>query len=160
MYQFLLNLWVYNRVTEEQIQNYVTKGFITEQESNQILATPQVAEQGLFYFVLPFLFYKVIVDLKKEKGGNMIVYKINKGINKDGMVEKAKVSVYKDSEIIRKVDIKVGKELVVKPINKQKLKHRDRRVIITKFLEDKVAVKFVDTKRNGKVDIEDLDELV
>jgi len=42
MYQFLLNLWVMNRISEANIQNAVTKGFITQEEANAILATPKI----------------------------------------------------------------------------------------------------------------------
>lgn len=41
MYQFLLNMWIFGNVTEQQINNYVTKGFITRKEADQILATPK-----------------------------------------------------------------------------------------------------------------------
>jgi len=41
MYAFLLNMWMMNRVTESFLQAQVTKGFITEEELNMILATPQ-----------------------------------------------------------------------------------------------------------------------
>lgn len=41
MYQFILNMWIWRRVTEENIRSYTTKGFITDQEATQILATPQ-----------------------------------------------------------------------------------------------------------------------
>ncbi|CAM4014876.1 hypothetical protein P9223_06825 [Geobacillus stearothermophilus] len=41
MYQFLLNLWIMNRITETNIQNAVNKGFITQEEANTILATPK-----------------------------------------------------------------------------------------------------------------------
>lgn len=44
MYPFLLNLWVFCRVTEEELQVIVDKGFITQQEMNQIVATPQACE--------------------------------------------------------------------------------------------------------------------
>lgn len=44
MYQFILNMWVWRRVTEQQINSYAAKGFITEQEAQQILVTPQDAE--------------------------------------------------------------------------------------------------------------------
>jgi hypothetical protein len=40
-YPFLLNMWVMSRVTETQINSYVVKGFITQEEANMILATPQ-----------------------------------------------------------------------------------------------------------------------
>ncbi|WP_226085637.1 hypothetical protein [Mesobacillus sp. S13] len=41
MYGFLLNMWIMGRVTETQINNYVGKGFITQEEADMILATPQ-----------------------------------------------------------------------------------------------------------------------
>jgi hypothetical protein len=34
-------MWVFGKVTEQQVRNYVQKGFITQQEADQILATPQ-----------------------------------------------------------------------------------------------------------------------
>lgn len=40
MYQFLLNMWIMKKVTEEKLQNYTPK-FITEHECNMIMATPQ-----------------------------------------------------------------------------------------------------------------------
>jgi hypothetical protein len=42
MYGFILNMWVMKRLTVEQVTTYVTKGFITQEESNMILVTPQV----------------------------------------------------------------------------------------------------------------------
>lgn len=41
MYAFVLNMWVFGKITETQVNNYATKGFITEQQAQQILATPQ-----------------------------------------------------------------------------------------------------------------------
>ena len=41
MYAFILNMWVFGKITEEQVNNYVTKKFITRAEADQILATPQ-----------------------------------------------------------------------------------------------------------------------
>jgi uncharacterized lipoprotein YehR (DUF1307 family) len=78
---------------------------------------------------------------------------------KGDIIEKVQVS-----NNVRNVEIKVGKEMVVKPLNKLKKKHRDRRGVITKFVSDpragiKVQMKFSDTNRTGKVDIEDLDDL-
>lgn len=43
MYQFLLNMWIMKKITETQVQNAVTKGYITQEQANMILATPQVA---------------------------------------------------------------------------------------------------------------------
>lgn len=42
MYQFLLNLWIMKKIDETRIQNAVTKGYITQEEANIILATPQM----------------------------------------------------------------------------------------------------------------------
>lgn len=41
MFDFLLNMWMQARVTEQQIRNYAAYGFITQEEADQILATPQ-----------------------------------------------------------------------------------------------------------------------
>jgi hypothetical protein len=34
MYQFILNMWVFGRITEQQVRNYAQKGFITQQETD------------------------------------------------------------------------------------------------------------------------------
>ncbi len=41
MYNFLLRCWLDGRVTEAQINYAVTKGWITQAEADQILATPR-----------------------------------------------------------------------------------------------------------------------
>ncbi|MFZ5688690.1 MAG: hypothetical protein ACOY9Y_11045 [Bacillota bacterium] len=43
MYQFLLNMWIMKKITAQQVQNAVNKGYITQQEADIILATPQMA---------------------------------------------------------------------------------------------------------------------
>lgn len=43
MYQLLLNLWIMKKIDETRIQNAVAKGYITHEEANIILATPQIA---------------------------------------------------------------------------------------------------------------------
>lgn len=43
MYNFLLNMWIMKRIDEAYLTTMVTKGRITEQEKQMILATPQVA---------------------------------------------------------------------------------------------------------------------
>lgn len=40
MYAMLLNLWVMKRITASKIQSYVPT-FITQEEADMILATPQ-----------------------------------------------------------------------------------------------------------------------
>jgi hypothetical protein len=41
MYQFIRNMWTLGKITEQQVRSYAQKGFITQQEADQILATPQ-----------------------------------------------------------------------------------------------------------------------
>lgn len=43
MYNFILNMWILKRIDETKVQSYVQKGYITAEEANMILATPQVA---------------------------------------------------------------------------------------------------------------------
>lgn len=43
MYQFLLNMWIMRRIDEVYLQGQVSKGRITQQEYEMIIATPQVA---------------------------------------------------------------------------------------------------------------------
>lgn len=42
MYSFILNMWIMKRITEEHVQACVVKGFITQEQANMILATPQI----------------------------------------------------------------------------------------------------------------------
>jgi hypothetical protein len=44
MYDFLKNMWIMRRVTEVNLSNAVTKGYITAEQKDTILATPQVTE--------------------------------------------------------------------------------------------------------------------
>jgi hypothetical protein len=81
-----------------------------------------------------------------------------------GIIQKAVIN-RSSKEIEDKIIVTVGKEMIVKPLNKSKLKHRDRRVIINKIVDEgwkgiRASVKFVDNNRIGKVDIIDLDDLV
>lgn len=39
-YGFLLNMWVFGKLDEEGLSNYVPR-FISEEEKKQIMATPQ-----------------------------------------------------------------------------------------------------------------------
>ena len=43
MYNFILNQWIMKKYTATQVQNCVTKGYITQDQANTILATPQVS---------------------------------------------------------------------------------------------------------------------
>lgn len=42
MYVFLLNMWIMKRITDINLGNAVKKGYITEEEKNNIVATQQV----------------------------------------------------------------------------------------------------------------------
>ena len=42
MYQFLLNMWIMKRIDEMYLQVQLTKGRITQQEYDMIVATPQL----------------------------------------------------------------------------------------------------------------------
>lgn len=41
MYAFILNMWITRRVDENRVRNYVPL-FISDEECNMILATPQL----------------------------------------------------------------------------------------------------------------------
>lgn len=42
MYNFILNMWIMRKIDEVKVQSYVTKGYITQEEANAILVTPQI----------------------------------------------------------------------------------------------------------------------
>lgn len=42
MYNFLLNMWIMNRIDEVYLQKRVAKGQITQQEYEMIVSTPQI----------------------------------------------------------------------------------------------------------------------
>jgi hypothetical protein len=44
MYNFILNMWIMRKIDEAKVQIYVVKGYITQEEANIILATPQVTQ--------------------------------------------------------------------------------------------------------------------
>lgn len=73
---------------------------------------------------------------------------------------------YINDERVSKYTLLIGSILVVKPLNKQKLKHRDRKVEVLSFKESesdkrygesKVNVLFLDNNRKGVIEIGDLD---
>ena len=41
MYNFILNMWVMRRIDQQKVLSYVPT-FITQEEANMILATPQI----------------------------------------------------------------------------------------------------------------------
>lgn len=69
-----------------------------------------------------------------------------------------------NGELIRKIDLIPGNKYIVNPLNPNKLKNRDRKVILMKIENDNRylygKVKYLDTSRPGKVDISDLDTIV
>ncbi|MGE7880171.1 hypothetical protein [Peribacillus muralis] len=69
-----------------------------------------------------------------------------------------------NGELIRKIDLIPGNEYIVNPLNPNKLKNRDRKVILVELVNDKKGiygkVKYLDTFRHGKVEINDLDIIV
>lgn len=40
-YEFLLNQWILNNLTETKLQTAVTKGYITQEQYNTIIVTPK-----------------------------------------------------------------------------------------------------------------------
>lgn len=44
MYQFLLNMWIMRKIDEAFLQGQITKGRVTQEEYDMIVATPQVAQ--------------------------------------------------------------------------------------------------------------------
>jgi len=64
----------------------------------------------------------------------------------------------------RRVVLEIGKEYLVSPINRYNMENRGRRCILLEFVpyspdkpEDILArVKFLDTNRNGRIELEDL----
>ena len=44
MYNFILNCWKLGKVTEDDVQIFVTKGFITAEQAKEITAAPQQAQ--------------------------------------------------------------------------------------------------------------------
>ncbi|WP_312754036.1 hypothetical protein [Rummeliibacillus suwonensis] len=82
--------------------------------------------------------------------------------DEDSVIQKVEVKRYSKNELVSKFSFCIGSELIVKPLNKQKLKNRDRRVRILGFIEknhNRVRVRYLDTNRNGIVDIDDLDAI-
>jgi hypothetical protein len=42
MYNFILNMWIMRKIDAVKVQSYVTKGYITQEEADMIIATPQI----------------------------------------------------------------------------------------------------------------------
>lgn len=43
MYSFILNMWIMKRVSPEEISTFVEKGFITQEEADNIMSASQVS---------------------------------------------------------------------------------------------------------------------
>lgn len=43
MYAFILNQWIMKVFSQERVQACVTKGYITQEQANTILATAQIS---------------------------------------------------------------------------------------------------------------------
>lgn len=41
MYNFILNMWIMQKIDEAKVQSYVVKNYITQAEADMIIATPQ-----------------------------------------------------------------------------------------------------------------------
>ena len=64
---------------------------------------------------------------------------------------------YRREDLDERFNIHPGEECIIKPVNVNKKKHRDRRCIVTgKSRRDLVQVKFIDTKKLGYIDVQDL----
>lgn len=44
MYHFILNCWKLHKVTQDDVQIFVEKGYITAKQAKEILAAPQQAQ--------------------------------------------------------------------------------------------------------------------
>jgi hypothetical protein len=42
MYSFILSMWVAGKITESTVHLYITKGYITSEEAELIIATPKL----------------------------------------------------------------------------------------------------------------------
>lgn len=42
MYNFILSMYVAGKINDEKVYSYVTKGFISQQEADLIIATPKI----------------------------------------------------------------------------------------------------------------------
>lgn len=79
----------------------------------------------------------------------------------EGEVRKINVTILKDTQLYRKLNLTVGDTFVVEPVKKNRKKHRDRLVQIHSFVDDfrrelRVRVRFIDTGRLGFVELDDL----
>ncbi|MET1180561.1 hypothetical protein ABG775_21730 [Peribacillus simplex] len=79
----------------------------------------------------------------------------------EGEVRKINVTILKDTQLYRKLNLTIGDTFIVEPVKKNKKKHRGRLVQIHSFVDDfrgklRVRVKFIDNGRLGFVELDDL----
>ncbi|MEK3886550.1 hypothetical protein [Bacillus sp. FSL K6-3431] len=86
-------------------------------------------------------------------------------VNEENVVEKVKVERYIGQEKISEFTFRVGSTLGIQPLNKRATRNRGRSVQILGFNRKdekdpmRAKVKYLDTNRNGFVEIDDLDVL-
>jgi hypothetical protein len=77
--------------------------------------------------------------------------------------EKVEIEIMKNDELFRKVTLIPEKEYIINQVNPRATKHRGRKVIFKSAENDRYGVyalvKYIDTKRAGRVDIGDLDNI-
>jgi hypothetical protein len=73
------------------------------------------------------------------------------------------LTIMKNDKLLREVELIEGNEYIVNPLNSLKKKHRGRKVIFktVKSIDGYTfaEVKFLDTKRPGRVEVDDLDNI-
>lgn len=83
--------------------------------------------------------------LLKNRGTSIKTY-----VGEHGKIENVEVERYINDERVSKYTLLKGSILVVKPLNKQKLKHRDRKIQILSFKESESDKRYGESKVNGK----------
>lgn len=95
----------------------------------------------------------------------MKVIGIKSFVNENGTVEFVKIERVDTDGTKKRMTIKIGDEFIVIPDNSRSMKHRDRKVVVKKFVKNeqhgelKAGVQFLDNMRPGKVRIEDLKKI-
>lgn len=97
-----------------------------------------------------------------RRGSILLGTEVKSYEDESGLIVKAKVKRFIKDEKVSEYTIQIGSELVVNPLNKRKIKHRDRKVKVHSFNENseyglRVNVKFLDNNRRGIIEISDLD---
>lgn len=75
--------------------------------------------------------------------------------------DKTILTIKKDNEVLRKVEFIIGNQYIINPINKNRKRNVGRTVTLQGIESDRGAVygkvKYLDTKRPGKIELDDLD---